>query len=148
MESYLLTVSDEIQVILSYQMTVYWKKSLLTVVSDNTEKSCTTVFSCKFGVLLENNFAGDTYTAIPATEETTRVFTKINVQGMWYTPCTMVSLSLQNEHCSLIRNTCVWPIRVPSLFTIYSLVCDKNSSLLNSLFAILLMFVYNLYKIT
>lgn len=147
MESYLLTVSDEIHVI-SRQVTVYWKKSLLTVVSDNTEKSCTTVFSCKFGVLLENNFAGDTYTAIPATEETTRVFTKINVQGMWYTPHTMVSSSLQNEHCSLIRHTCVWPICVPSLFTIYSLVCDKNSSLLNFLFAILLMFVYNLYKLT
>ena len=52
-----------------------WKAlfKILTVVPDNTEKSSASGFSCKFGVLLENNFTGDTYTAIPATEETTKV---------------------------------------------------------------------------
>jgi len=47
---------------------------ILTVVSDNTKKASACRFSCKFGVLLENNFTGNTDTAIPATKETPRVY--------------------------------------------------------------------------
>ena len=51
---------------------------LLTVVSDNTEQTSPCSFSQKLGVLLKNNFFGNTHSAISTVREHTNYNSKTN----------------------------------------------------------------------